>query len=177
MGYWLTGWTGDNAGEVIGREPNTLLVAESASDAQWSSAFMYPVQVQGRKEYPYLYVDCLTPGSRRVRVWEAKRISSSWNALAWSLELVEVDMGDDKAPWEPGVHVFSLGVSSSVNFKPGFAPLATTLATAVIERVRKVDLTSPGEAIAWIEAMERASEQGPPRRPALDTRGVDPGPT
>jgi hypothetical protein len=36
---WLNGWAGDNAGSVVGRQPNTALVAVSFTSGDYPQVF------------------------------------------------------------------------------------------------------------------------------------------
>jgi hypothetical protein len=152
MGYWLEGWTGDNAGPTVGRKPNTLLVTEIASEGHKTTAFRYSVQVQGKPWYPYLYVSCLTPGAKEAVVTGVEGNVGGYFSV-WSVELTEADFGVGDH-WTSGVHIFSVAVNVS-NVGGAERPFATTLATAVIdERVPKVDFNEPGVAAEWVKTMQ-----------------------
>ena len=156
MTLLLNGWAGDNAGNVIGREPNTLLVALTASD---------PTEIPPRglterggdlpggvHVYPYCQVACLTPNSRFAFVTNI----TPRGTFLYAIELMEVDlsyMGLPRDPWRPGVHLFSVELQDEANpFN-----LSTTIATAVIDdKVPRLEDMEP----KYLEAVTRAAFPG-----------------
>lgn len=142
MGLWLEGWTGDNAGPIAGRKPNTLLVSATFTRDDRPSGIMDTPEEIGRYALPNLFVDCLTPKARHAVVVDIEW--SSGLTDAWSLEVAEVAYGPDLNPWQPGVHLFAVHTSVHSGSDPIYT---TTLATAVIESsVRRLAFTELDEA-------------------------------
>jgi len=56
MGVWLQGWAGDNAGPLVGRDPNRLLVAVTISDGQYPMALYEHGDLGGHPWFFDLYV-------------------------------------------------------------------------------------------------------------------------
>ena len=151
MGLWLEGWTGDNAGRIAGRKPNTLLVSATFTPNDYPAGIMDAPFEIGPFPLPNLSVDCLTPNARHAEV-----VDIQWSkglTDAWSLEVAEIAYGPGLDPWEPGVHLFAVHTSAHSGPEPIYA---TTLATAVIESsVRRIAFAEPGEAADHLHALEQ----------------------
>jgi hypothetical protein len=128
VALWLTGWTGDNAGNVVGREPNTLIVTLTISaPGLLPRAINFTYEMDGGVIiYPFVVVDCLMPNARPA---VATKIANRGSGFA--IEVMEVDLGRSwggfgDEPWGAGVHLFSVMVEDGDNH-------AATIATAVID--------------------------------------------
>jgi hypothetical protein len=122
VGFWLDGWAGDNAGKVVGREPNTLLVAVTTTDYTLPPGGLFKKgYLDGVPYYYECWVDCLTPNAR-----PAIATNVAFLGTVYAIEVMEMDWGDGKDPWAPGVHLFSVGLGEE-------GTESATLATAVID--------------------------------------------
>ena len=151
MGIWLNAWSGDNAGSVIGRQPNRLLIPLTHSDGTFPPGLVEHGKL-GKVEWYYgLYVTCLTPGTREAIAITADRVGD----YVWSVELAEVDWDEGKAPWQPGVHLFSAMLLAPVGHQSG------TIGTVVVdENVIRYDRndfeTRRGARGSWLMEAGRA---------------------
>src|SRR5205814_7556635 len=102
---WLNGWAGDNAGSVVGRQPNTALVAVSCTSGDYPQVFD-TWDLDGTTWYPYISAECLTPGVMPAIV---TNIEKSVDLFMWSLQVTPSNYGGgtpSNVAWKPGVHLF-----------------------------------------------------------------------
>jgi hypothetical protein len=131
VALFLNGWAGDHAGGVVGRKPNTLLIAMTLTEHS-----RYPRGLDERARfgrttavYPFWRVDCLTPNANEALVTNATETHNTWE-----IEVAEVDWEDNRDSWAPGVHLFG------VQLYDGLSGFSTAIATAVInEDVTRLD--------------------------------------
>ena len=121
MAFWLDRWAGDHAGNVVGREPNTLLVAVTTDAPMLPAGLFQKGDLDGIPWYWNCWVECLTPNARDAI---ATKITSTGNVFA--IEVREIDWGEGKDPWAPGVHLFSVDLLADEGNR------SATIATAVI---------------------------------------------
>jgi hypothetical protein len=123
MALWLDGWAGDHAGNVVGRNPNTLLVAASFERETGPPANIDMTQEWGGITiHPAFFVDCLSPNAAPAYVTKIRYIAGQPTYEA------ELAMIEDPAwtHWAPGVHLFTVQLHDrEYNW-------AHTFATAVI---------------------------------------------
>jgi hypothetical protein len=143
MPFWLEGWTGDNAGDIVGREPNTLLLTltddgQDFPDGLWEKG----EALEGMPWYWMIGVTCLTPGARSAIATDIKYFPHA-GVSAFAIEVAEIAWGgeEDLHPWEPGVHLFAVDMVAYQGLSS-----ATTLATAVIHPSVKRMSLEPGKA-------------------------------
>jgi hypothetical protein len=104
MAYWLSGWAGDHAGNVIGREPNRLLITVTVDDGSLLPAGLFQKgDLDGTPWYWKCWVECLTPNARDAIATHVDFVGD-----AFSITVAEWDWGQGKDPWAPGVHLFSV---------------------------------------------------------------------
>lgn len=153
MGIWLGGWAGDHSGPIDGRQPNRLLLSLTTTDASSPSGLFHRASLYGHSWYPDLYTRCLTPSTRLA-------IATAVDSVAdyiWSVELAEVDWGDGRGPWKPGVHLFSVMLMAPIGHQ--FSVILTALVT---DKVHRIDLREvPPGVPPWYQ---QGPQQGP-RRP------------
>ena len=142
MAVWLDGWAGDNAGKIVGRKPNTLLITASTSaPTVGHPPGLYESGQEldgGLVDFPGCYVECQTPNSRAalaININLAPYRMALQGGDAWEIELAELDLGYlrmdlPNEPWRPGVHLFSVGVYQDPEQSDN---RASTMATAVID--------------------------------------------
>jgi hypothetical protein len=123
VAIWIHAWAGDLAGSPAGREPNQLLIAFSRSDDSYPEGQLVRSEMYGVPIVWGLHVDCLTPGVRRAIVTDVKMVGLT----GWSAEVAQVDWGQGGAPWQPGVHLFSIALGVVGGHS------AATIGTAVID--------------------------------------------
>lgn len=140
MAIWLGAWSGDNAGPVVGRQANRLLVSLTHSDGTFPPG-IFEHGTLGKVTWYYdLYVTCLTPGARDAIAVSVDKVGD----YVWSVELAEVDWEDGKSPWEPGIHLFSAMLLAPVGHQSG------VIGTAVIDdALRRYRLSDFEEAGQW----------------------------
>jgi hypothetical protein len=146
VGLWINGWAGDNAGNIVGRQPNTLLIA--ATTTAPTRRRPRGLSPRGTKDLGdgvfvnfWCHVECLTPNSWYAYATKVTRP----HYYVCEIELMEVaasdPLGGGGEPWGPGVHLFSVSVEDEdergvVNFDN----VSTTIATAVIDdKVARLD--------------------------------------
>jgi hypothetical protein len=142
MAIWLQGWNGDNAGSIVGRLPNQLLVALTITDGTVPSGLFARGDLNGVPWYFDMEVSCLTPGTRHAGAIDVKEVGD----YVWSVQLAEVDFGDGRAPWTPGIQLFSLRLWVNGGNESG------TIASATIDgSVTRIDATHirPGFPQFW----------------------------
>ena len=162
MGFSLEGWTGDNAGEIVGRKPNTLLITLTTDGSyfvDWPEGLYQKGEALGGVPWYYnIGVACLTPGARSAIAAHVEFIK---DADAYAIEVAEIEWGGEEElkPWEPGVHLFAVEMWAFQG-----PASATTLATAVIHpSLRRVNLTEGGQAVsALLSQAERIRRRGRP---------------
>lgn len=131
---WLQGWTGDQAGNVEGRQPNRLLIALSLSDGTFPTGWYLQGQLDGITDYPYIAVACLAPGSRYAMATAVDQ--AGYQGLVYSIKLAEVDFGAGDTPWVTGVNLFSVTLAMDGGNQ------ASTIATALIDdNVQRITFT------------------------------------
>jgi hypothetical protein len=131
MPFWLESWAGDNAGEVVGREPNMLLISITTEGLGYPLGLFQNSKIGGFRVYPNCYVDCLTPNAGSAAAIDVE--SRAGNVFA--IGLAQLGFGDPE-PWDPGVHLFAVSLGREGNE-------SSTIATAVItDEVPHVDLRS-----------------------------------
>jgi hypothetical protein len=145
MGIWLHGWDGDAAGKLVGRQPNTLIVALTTTDGDYAVGFASydKVEAYGTSWYKEIDITCLTPGTHDGVVIGADVLDAA--GAAYSLAIAEMDWGPQMgAQWEEGVHLFS------VRMQGNNMPMnrSGTLATAVID-ASVTRITPPPEQVGW----------------------------
>lgn len=121
MPFWLDSWAGDNAGKIVGREPNKLLITVTVENAQLPSGLFQGTEIGGHQVYPYCWVDCLTPNVGNVYAIDVKPLEGT----VFSIGVAQIGSGAPK-PLTPGVHLFSVGLG-------GGGSQAATIATAIID--------------------------------------------
>jgi hypothetical protein len=124
MGIWLNAWAGDHAGSVLGRQPYRALVAYTYSDPDYSNAFYDAWEdTDGTIIYPEIEARCLTtPNAMDAIVTKTEPLGAGVS----SLEVTPVK-SKGKDPWNTGVHLFGIAISSPVsNSSSG------TIATVVV---------------------------------------------
>jgi hypothetical protein len=105
MAIWLNAWAGDNAGNVMGRQPYRALVALTITDGSWPVALVQSGDLEGTPWFFNIYATCLTPGSMSAVVTDVEFVGD----YVYSLKVQPWQFGDEqKAAWEPGVHLFSI---------------------------------------------------------------------
>ncbi len=129
MPFWLESWAGDNAGKVVGREPNRLLISITTEGIGYPLELFQKQTIGKFTVYPNCDVVCLTPNAGRTAAIDVElRVG---NVLA--IGLAQLARGDPE-PWDPGVHLFVVTFASAGN-------MSSTIATAVItEKVPHIDL-------------------------------------
>jgi hypothetical protein len=134
MGFWLEGWSGDNAGKVVGRAANRLLVTITHTDGTFPTGYYKKGDLFGTPWHYETLVTCLTPGAREAIATSVEAVNNEPYVL--SIELAEVDYGGNKTAWEPGVHLFSVRLVGTNGNQ------ATALTSAIIDdRLKRVDLS------------------------------------
>lgn len=142
MAIWLGSWAGDHAGKVEGRQHNRLLISLTHSDGTFPSGIFQKGDLNGVPWYFNMYVTCLTPNSRYAIATSVDKIGD----YVWSVEMAEVDWGDGKDPWKPGVHLFSAMLLANGGHQSG------VIGTVIIDKsVKRIDMTEPrpGWWLAW----------------------------
>jgi hypothetical protein len=148
MSNWLASWAGDNAGPVVGRQNNRLLVSLTTQDGTIPSGlFQQNSTVFGTPWFFELYVNNLAPGSRDAIAIACDDLSYGF---AWSIEVAEVDYGLGKAPWQPGVNLFSV-----LLFAPGGVASATIATTTVDDKVTRIDFSQQPQFVASLALRPR----------------------
>jgi hypothetical protein len=79
-------WAGDNAGDVVGREPNQLLIA--LTDMPLYSWLFSTTDYDGVPMYAYVRVTCLTPGARRAFATQVRNVGAN---SVLSIEPAQID--------------------------------------------------------------------------------------
>jgi len=129
MPRWLKGWAGDNAGEVVGREPNRLLISITMEGLGYPDGLLQREEIGEFTVYPNCDVDCLTPNAGRAAAINVELRAG--NVLA--IGLAQLGLGDPE-PWDPGVPLFAVTLGSEGN-------VSSTIATAVItDELPHIDL-------------------------------------
>ena len=109
MSILLSGWAGDHAGSVMGRQPYTALVSVSRTHDSADLAFFQKVDIEGTSWYNNIYATCLTPGAASAWVTGCTPIGD-----VYSLELSYWSFGSSGGEsWKTGVHLFSIEVQGS----------------------------------------------------------------
>jgi hypothetical protein len=158
MAFWLEGWSGDNAGEVIGREANSLLVAFTTEGGEYPPGLFLQSDALGFTSYYECFVECLTPNARSAI---ATDISIAGGGLV-TIRLAELDLGASKEPWAKGIHLFGVSLYDKGNE-------STTFATALI--TGEVPSFKPKRSGLWMFSRSRAAGL----RDAGAERGVELG--
>jgi hypothetical protein len=163
MGIWIEGFTGDAAGKVVGREPNTLLVTVSRDVANGLADPLSTVKIGDVEVFQSFHLTCLTAGS--LDAWVTRvRVFGTYRSV-YELRVAQVDLGLGEGvdrevafvPWEPGVHLFSV-IIFALNEPMG--RYLSTFATAVInKKVKQIGLTEPGEAARALMALDEARQE------------------
>ncbi len=145
MGLWLSGWTGDNTGHrVVGRECNRVLISYSQEDVWLPGGLLTNVLLFQKAPHVYVpyyqdvRVHCLTPGSRKALACGIEVIPgpNNQNENFLAIDVCEFDDGTGKAVWQPGVHLFLIGMTLK------YTATSATMATAIIDRhVQRVNNT------------------------------------
>ena len=133
MAIWLASWAGDNAGAVIGRQNNRLLVSLTISDGTFPSGLFQRGDLNGTPWYFDIYVSCLTPGARDAIAIACDQQNDSY---VWSIEVAEVDWGLGKAPWQPGINLFSVMLLAAGGHQSG-----TVATTTIDDNVTRIDMS------------------------------------
>ena len=133
MAYTLTGWAGDNAGPVIGRRANELLVSTTEDLRSFTDAFWKSVVIPGGLHwFLNLRIECLTDGATWGMVTGVRKLTGE----VYALELTMVNSESGRA-WAPGVHLFSVSIyAPPYDQARGLTDswYSGTFATAVIDR-------------------------------------------
>jgi hypothetical protein len=124
MAIWIDGWKGDHAGKVVGRQTNRLLLSLTHSDASFPAGLFQKGDLGGVPWYFNLYVSCLTPGARKAIATSVDQAGD----YVWSIEVAEVDWGDQKTSWTLGIHLFSAMLLAPVGHQSG------TILTGIIDK-------------------------------------------
>lgn len=136
MAIWLAGWTGDNAGPVVGRQNNRLLISLTISDGNFPPGLFQRGNLGGFPWYFDVYVSCLTPGSQDAIAIACDQQNDSY---VWSIEVAEVDWGLGKALWQPGINLFSVMLLA-----PGGQQSGTIVTANIDENVTRIDMSQAG---------------------------------
>lgn len=150
MSFWLESWAGDNAGDVIGREPNTLLISMTTEGTGYPPGLFQSTEIGGLRVFPNCSVDSLTPGAGSVAAINVE--SRTGNVFA--IGLAQIGFGKSE-PWAPGVHLFGVTLL-------GGGAESSTIATAVIDHdVPQIDFSDfmPSGSELW--GLFRASRTAP----------------
>lgn len=130
MGLWLNSWAGDHAGTTVGRQANRALISLTHTDGTFPPGLILKGDLGGVPYYYELYVSCLTPGARDAAAIAVDDVGD----YVWSIEVAEVDWGLGKAPWQPGVHLFSVMLLAGGGHQSG------TIATVIVDdKVRRIE--------------------------------------
>ena len=130
MGIWLNGWAGDHAGKVQGRQSNRLLVSLTHTDGTFPPGLFKKGDLDGTPWFFDIFVTCLTPGAREAIAIAVDDVGD----YVWSIEVAEVDWGNGKSSWGPGVHLFSVMLLAGGGHQSG------TMTTAIIDGgLRRID--------------------------------------
>jgi|SRR4051812_6603165 hypothetical protein len=133
MGLSLCGWAGDHVVGLQGRRSQRLLLTLAQRDGGVPSGLVHTLS-NGILYYPDLSVRCLTPGARDAIALAVEQL----DAFVWSIEIAEVDFGDGRSPWAPGVHLFCIMLQPD-----GSSEESRTFATAVVDAsLQRVELFS-----------------------------------
>ena len=131
MGLSLCGWAGDHVVGLQGRRSQRLLLTLTQRDGAGVPWGLVRTISNGILYYPDLNVRCLTPGARYAMGLAVEQL----DAFVWSIEIAEVDWGDGRSPWEPGVHLFCIMLQPD-----GSSVESRTFATAVVDAsLRRVE--------------------------------------
>jgi hypothetical protein len=133
MAIWLAGWSGDNAGAVVGRQNNRLLVSLTISDGTFPPGLFQRGDLQGTPWYFDIYVSCLTPGSRDAI---AVACDQQGDSYVWSIQVAEVDWGLGKAPWQPGINLFSVMLLAAGGHQSG-----TIVSANIDDNLTRIDMS------------------------------------
>jgi hypothetical protein len=144
MAFWLDGWCGDNAGEVTGREPNTLLVALTTEAGEYPPGLFLHSDALGFTSYYECSVDCLTANARDA---VATSISFLGGNLV-AIQLAELELGGGKEPWAKGIHLFGVSLNNKGN-------QSATFATAFISG--EVASVKPSRTALWALSRSRTT--------------------
>jgi hypothetical protein len=126
MGFWLNGFQGDNAGAIVGRVPNQLVVAFTTSgDAYLSNFELEHYEWQGQQVYADIEVQCLTPGTN-----PALAVNVQQKESVLLIGLAQWDAG--QTPWAPAVHLFSVGLNGNGSTIDSYGS-SFVIVTAVID--------------------------------------------
>jgi hypothetical protein len=129
MSILLSGWAGDHAGSVMGRQPYTALVSVSSTDDSAYFAFFQKADIEGTSWYNHIYATCLTPGAASAWVTGCTPIGDG----LFSLELSYWSFGSSSGePWKPGVHLFSIDVQGNDWSSNWDFSRSTTIVTVVV---------------------------------------------
>jgi hypothetical protein len=125
---WLNAWAGDNAGEVLGRQPYQALLAVTYTDADLPAALFQNGDLDGTTWYFNISATCLTPGSMSAIVTNV-----DYSAETYALELTPWQFSNTPTgEWQPGVHLFSISMLGAN------ANVSCAIATVVVPPKSKV---------------------------------------
>jgi len=166
MGIWLGSWAGDHAGAVEGRQPNRLLISLTHTDGTFPPGLFKKGDLGGVPWYFDVNVTCLTPGVREAIATTVDDVGD----YVWSIEVAEVDWSSGKAPWKPGVHLFSV-MLLAIGFGLGQVFAAFPALYTVLKVVSVVYLSWLAWKLASATAVEVA-EGGAAGRPMTFLEGA-----
>jgi hypothetical protein len=163
MGLWMHGWAGDGAVQVPGRQPNTLLISFTRTQYDEPKDLFVNGDLYGTTWYYGIGVVCLTPGSRETIV-----TNIAGAGAGYSLELLQLDRGDGKAPWQPGVHLFTVSIYAYMD-----GGKTSAFATAVIQpaTVQQLHFKTAAQAARWDAMRDRLLGEAQERRSGARGRG------
>lgn len=105
MAIWLNGWTGDNAGPVVGRQNYTALISLTITDATYPVALFQKGDVDGTSWYFNITAKCLAPNSMYAIVTDVEDLGG----YVFSLTVIPWHFGKTpQGEWQPGVNLFSI---------------------------------------------------------------------
>jgi len=92
--FWLEGFTGDNAGDIVGRRPNTLLVTYTSDGEEFPDGFWEKGEaLEGMPWYWMIGVACLTPGARSAIAIHVEKVDY---LDGYAIEVAEIEWGGEK---------------------------------------------------------------------------------
>jgi hypothetical protein len=158
MSILLSGWAGDHAGPVLGRQPYTALVSVSSTDNSYCPAFFQKTDYEGTSWYTDINATCLTPGAAPAWVTGCTTIGD-----VYSLELSYWSFGSSGGePWKPGVHLFSievLGYDWSNNWD---SSMSTAIVTVVVPpKIKKGIVLSDSSVQKMLTTSQRPTRRRP----------------
>lgn len=105
MAIWLNGWTGDNAGPIIGRQNYRALISLTHTDGSWPVALIQKGDLEGTPWYFNITAVNLAPDSMYAIVTDVDDLGGyvySLTVKPWQFS------NTPHGEWQPGVNLFSI---------------------------------------------------------------------